>query len=266
VVTEIAGAGTPEPCWRGWLEAAAWPALDLSGAGVPLVVAPHPDDEVLGVGGLLGLLGAGELLAVTDGEASHPGSTAIGPARLAGLRRAETERALGLLGLAGMVVHRLGQPDGAIDEAALSAALVRLLRPGRWCLATWRDDGHPDHEAVGRAAAAACADTGARLLEYPVWAWHWAAPADPRLPWHRLRQVRLPARVLAVKAAAVAAFRSQTEPLGPAPADAAVLPVAVLDRFRRPYEVLFGPPGPAASDAEPAAGDPERAREVPGDQ
>jgi LmbE family N-acetylglucosaminyl deacetylase len=67
-------------------------------------------------------------------------------------------------------VHRLGQPDGGIDEDALAAALEPLLGPGRWCLATWRADGHPDHEAVGRAAARACTATGARLLEYPVWA------------------------------------------------------------------------------------------------
>lgn len=239
-MTDIVGAGTAEPCWRDWLDDRAWPDLELAGAGIPLIVAPHPDDEVLGVGGLLNRLGRGEFVAVTDGEASHPGSTAITPARLATLRRAEADQALRLLGLAGMVVHRLGQPDGAVDEAALSATLVRLLCPGRWCLATWRADGHPDHEAVGRAAAAACTATGGRLLEYPIWAWHWAPPGDPRLPWHRLRRVPLPAGVLAAKATALAAFRSQLEPLGPAPADAAILPAAVLDRFRRPYEVVFG--------------------------
>jgi hypothetical protein len=82
--------------------------------------------------------------------------------------------------------------------------------------------------------------TGARLLAYPVWAWHWAQPADPRVPWSRASVVRLPADVRRAKAAAVTAFRSQTEPLGPDAADAAVLPTAVLARFARPYEVVFG--------------------------
>jgi LmbE family N-acetylglucosaminyl deacetylase len=239
MVTEIAGTGTTEEGWRAWLDAAPLPELDLARAGVPLVVAPHPDDEVLGPGGLLARVGAAEVLAVTDGEASHPGSAVLDRETLRGIRPLETERALRLLGLPGTTVHRLGQPDGGIDEAALRVALRALLRPGRWCLATWRGDGHPDHEAVGRAAAAACADTGARLLEYPVWAWHWADPADPRLPWRRAHRVTLPARVRAAKNTAMGAYRSQIAALGPSPADAALLPPPVLDRFRRPYEVVF---------------------------
>lgn len=252
MVTEIAGAGTAERVWRGWLDGAPLPELDLSGAGRPLVVAPHPDDEVLGVGGLLALLaplaplapgGAVDVVAVTDGEGSHPGSSAVRPDTLRRVRPAETARALAELGLggpAGAVVHRLRHPDGAVDEAALAAALRGLLAPGQWCLATWRGDGHPDHEATGRAAAAACAAAGARLLEFPVWAWHWAVPGDERLPWSSAYRIRLPERVRAAKSAAIGAYRSQIEALGPADADAPVLPPHVLDRFRRPYEVVFG--------------------------
>ncbi|MDQ6896829.1 MAG: hypothetical protein M3171_09545, partial [Actinomycetota bacterium] len=43
----------------------------------------------------------------------------------------------------------------------------------------------------GRAARA-CAHTGARLVEYPVWMWHWAAPLDPAVSWQRVRRHRLP--------------------------------------------------------------------------
>ena len=52
--------------------------------------------------------------------------------------------------------------------------------PARVCLAPWPGDGHPDHDACGRAAAAAAAATGAPLLQYLVWAWHWADPARHR--------------------------------------------------------------------------------------
>ena len=135
--------------------------------------------------------------------------------------------------------RRLGHPDGGVDQEALSAYLTRLLVPGRWCLSTWRGDGHPDHEAVGRAAATACAATGARLVEYPIWLWHWARPGDARVPWDRARVVPLPDRARAAKAAAVAEFASQIQPLGPDPADAAILPPAVLARFQRPMEVYF---------------------------
>jgi LmbE family N-acetylglucosaminyl deacetylase len=239
MVTVIEGAGTDDTRWRTWPAVAGWPALTVDPPGPPLVVAPHPDDEVLGVGGLLALLRDAEVVAVTDGEASHPGSTVHSPARLAALRRDETTEALRRLGLPGTPVVHLGQPDGDIDEQALTAALTARLTPGRWCLATWRGDGHPDHEAVGRAAAAACAATGARLLEYPIWTWHWAAPGDERVPWDRARRLDLPAAAQQAKEAAVQAFPSQINDLGPAPADAAILPPHVLARFRRTFEVVF---------------------------
>ncbi|GIJ74281.1 PIG-L deacetylase family protein [Virgisporangium ochraceum] len=232
----IEGDGTDEAAWSS-LD--AFPALEWDAHDPPLVVAPHPDDEILGVGGAMAILGAADVFAVTDGEASHPGSTVYTPAKLAALRREETDAALDRLGVDPVLVHRLGQPDGGIDEAALAAALTPLLWPGRWCFATWRGDGHPDHEAVGRAAATACARTGARLLEYPVWMWHWARPGDPRVPWERARRIDLDADVRERKRAAVAEFRSQTGPLGPEPADAPILPPAVLARFERPFETVL---------------------------
>ncbi|GAB2587496.1 acetylglucosaminylphosphatidylinositol deacetylase [Paractinoplanes abujensis] len=231
--------GTPEEDWRAWPATAAWPELPLAGAGTPLVVAPHPDDEILGVAGLMATLGRAELVAVTDGEASHPGSTVHTQAELAAIRRAETDEALRRLGLGDARVHRLGQPDGKIEEGPLTEILTGLLAPGRWCLATWREDGHPDHEAVGRAAARACEATGAVLLEYPIWTWHWAAPGDARVPWDRCLRIDLDEMASAAKAAAIAAFPSQIAPLGPDPADAAILPPHVLARFARPYEAVF---------------------------
>lgn len=239
MVTPIVGEGTPESRWREWPAIAGWPTLDLDPPGPPLVVAPHPDDEILGVAGLMATLGRADLVAVTDGEGSHPGSTVYTPAELASLRRAETADALARLGLGESTVHRLGQPDGGVDEDAVARELTALLAPGRWCLATWRGDGHPDHEAVGRAAARACEATGARLLEYPIWMWHWARPGDPDVPWERAHRIDLSASAVAAKAAAVAAFPSQIAALGPAEADAAILPPHVLARFARPFETVF---------------------------
>ena len=239
MVTVIEGAGTDDTRWRTWPAVADWAALTVDPPGPPLVVAPHPDDEVLGVGGLLAMLRAAEVVAVTDGEASHPGSTVHTPARLAALRRDETAEALRRLGVGDTPVVHLGQPDGGIDEEAVAAALTARLTPGRWCLTTWRGDGHPDHEAVGRSAATACAATGARLLEYPIWAWHWAEPGDDRVPWPRARRLDLPPAARRAKEAAIQAFPSQIHDLGPAPADAAILPPPVLARFRRSFEVVF---------------------------
>ncbi|WFE39305.1 PIG-L family deacetylase [Micromonospora sp. WMMD998] len=247
MVRPIAGAGTDETIWRTWPAPAAWPALALDDpvrSTPPLVVAPHPDDEVLGVGGLVAMLAEGpgaEIAVVTDGEASHPGSTVHSRAELAAIRRAETVTACGLLGVAPAAIEHLGHPDGGVDEAALTDALTARLAPGRWCVTTWRGDGHPDHEAVGRAAAAACRRTGAMLLEFPVWTWHWAEPDEPDVPWHRARRIDLTGAARAAKRDAIDAFHSQVRPLGPDPADAAILPPHVLARFARPYETVFVP-------------------------
>ncbi len=245
--TAISGSGTPESDWLAWPGLRPADPLGLADCARVVLVAPHPDDEVLGVGGLLRLLTARgvpvEIVAVTDGDASHPGSPTMTPGQLVQARRDESLEALRRLGVA-PTVHRLGHGDGRVGESEgiLTAYLSALLGPSdasTWCLATWEHDGHPDHEAIGRAARTACTATGARLLSYPVWTWHWARPADPRVPWTRARVVDLDAGTHAAKLAAVAAFGTQIRPLSDDPADAAVLPPYVLDRLTRPFEVVF---------------------------
>ncbi|WP_236705440.1 PIG-L deacetylase family protein, partial [Frankia sp. ACN1ag] len=137
--------GTPEPVWRAWQP--GWSELDLTPAPpAVVVVAPHPDDEVLGVGGLLvrlhGLGAAITVVAVTDGDASHPGSPTLAPAELARRRIAEQHAALTALGLAQVPVHRIGLGDGRVagHEAALADQVEPLLTPGCWVLTTYTGD------------------------------------------------------------------------------------------------------------------------------
>jgi LmbE family N-acetylglucosaminyl deacetylase len=238
-VTAIVGAGTAEDVWTEWLEERPWPVLDLAAVGGRRVVvlAAHPDDEVLGVGGLLAALAARRhklvLVWVTDGEASHPGSTAIPRAELGARRREESQRAVAQLGLKPVATHHLALPDGRVAEhpRELDDALHHIMCPGDLVIAPWSSDGHPDHDAVGAAAAAT---PGIVTWHYPIWMWHWASPHDPDIPWSRLHATKVPD--LATKAAAVSEFVSQVEPLGPQPADAPILPPHVLARFRRSRE------------------------------
>ncbi len=149
-----------------------------------LVVAPHPDDESLGCGGLLALLGdAGvevHALLVTDGTASHPNSRRFDADARRALRDAEWRTALACLGIGACAMHRLGCPDGAVPVpgdprfAGVQADLCVLLDAidPELVLLPWRRDPHPDHRASHALMQAALAGRARsqRCLEYLVWA------------------------------------------------------------------------------------------------
>jgi LmbE family N-acetylglucosaminyl deacetylase len=242
----IQAAGTPEAEWAAWSRLSALPELDLTGLARVLVVAAHPDDDVLGVGGTLARLAAAgarlRLVAVTDGEASHPHSRSPIARDLVRIRAAETRHALAALGAAGTEVVRLGLPDTGVGlhEEELVRLLTTELSAGfDVCLAPWRGDVHADHEAAGRAAVAAGALTGVPVLQYPVWTWHWSHPEDPRVPWERAARIPLGPRERARKLAALDCFTSQLLALGGDLADAAVLPPEEIAHFRRDHEVVL---------------------------
>lgn len=239
--------GTTAATWRDELAGRTLPPVALDGLSRVVVVAAHPDDETLGAGGLVSRAhGAGldvVVVVATRGERCHPHSPTHPPERLAELRAVELDEAVSLLS-PGTRPELLGMPDGGVArcEDELVARLVALVGDGRRTLlvAPWRHDAHPDHEAAGRAAATTAARTGARLLEYPVWFWHWAMPVDA--PWGTARRLDLDPVEWTTKQAAVAAHRTQVAPLSPEPGDEALLTPAFLEHFAAPYEVFWEVP------------------------
>ncbi|MBE7209682.1 MAG: PIG-L family deacetylase [Gluconacetobacter diazotrophicus] len=216
----------------------------------PLVLAPHPDDESLGCGGLLALCAAagipGSVAMLTDGAASHPGSPSWPPHRLAAERERECRAALSELGhpLDRLRFHRF--PDAALPNAgpeferAVSAVLEQADADDcRLLLAPWIADPHCDHEAAQRIARAAASRSNRRLLSYPVWGW--TLPPDAPLPEPgRLRGCRLPVDpVRPTKRRAVAAHRTQAGTVIADAPDAFVLPSVLLDACDQPFETFI---------------------------
>ena len=169
-------------------------ATSLVPAGARVVViAPHPGDEVLACGGMLQLLSTLEyplqLISITDGSASHPGSHRWPASRLSVVRPQESAEALRRLG---MPMHSLKWIRGGFCDNALSARepqlsqfIARYLQAGDVVFTTWRNDGNPDHEAVGRASAKALLGQFGLGLTVPGEAWHigWlGAKGGPTVP------------------------------------------------------------------------------------
>lgn len=209
-----------------------------------VIIAPHPDDEILGMGGLMAELAAiGRdilLVAVTDGTASHPGSSLWSPARLAKARPAETATALRHMHLEHVPIVRGGFPDGALarNQDQLATFIGQILHPGDVVFATWRFDGHPDHETVGVASAIAAQKAKAKLIEVPIWAWHWATPGSDEVPWHRARRVQLDDTIFLRKRQAMRAYKSQLS-VDASTTPGPVVPAAALARLLRAEEIFF---------------------------
>ena len=201
----------------------------VAGHPVALVLAPHPDDDVLGCGGLIAAKRAAGVAVfvayLTDGGASHPGHPALTPAELVVQRAAEAREALRLLGVDPSAIQFLGFPDGELNRlgsasaAALENALRRLLeslRPDEIFI-PFRRDGSSEHEAafVHFAAALAASGRRPRVYEFPVWSW-WNPLLLRRALFtsRRVHRFRFPG-LGSVKARAIAAHASQTRAVPP---------------------------------------------------
>jgi LmbE family N-acetylglucosaminyl deacetylase len=167
---------------RGWRELPLG-SLDLvTGPGRALILAPHPDDESLGCGGLIAACcqaARPPIVAIlTDGGMSHPGSKAFPHEQLVRLREAEARGAASVLGLPQDRLMFLREPDTAAPRAgeAFNRVVERLIRLAirfgcSSIFAPWRFDPHCDHEAASIIASDVAQRLRIRHIAYPVWGW-----------------------------------------------------------------------------------------------
>lgn len=196
---------------------------DIAAIRRALIIAPHPDDESLGCGGLLALLSRqGCLVAVifvTDGGASHPHSPTWPREKLAARRRAEANAALSELGLGDaervfLNLRDAEPPPPASQEwrsaAARVSSVVEKLRP-ELVVVPWRRDPHCDHRAAWHLVHDALKISPRPLiLEYAIWLDELGSPSD-RPHASEVETVAIDVTpALAAKKRAIAMHRTQT--------------------------------------------------------
>ena len=217
---------------------------DAAECGRTLVLAPHPDDETIGCGGLLALLGRAGLpvhvVLISDGAGSHPQSRAYPAPRLRALRWSEMIAALRELGHQPNILSALGLPDGGVPTACdpgfgtavdMLTRIVKRFRPDTVVMPC-RDDAHPDHRAAYALGTAVCRSSAphARRLEYPVW----GGGARHGPVW----QLDISA-VLDNKRRALSHHRSQQGRIVNDDPQGFVLPQELLERCALPVEIYF---------------------------
>lgn len=199
----------------------AWcKARDLETVGeAVLVVAPHPDDEVLGCAGLVQrLLNTGrqvDVVILSGGEHSHAGCCGIDEAELVENRRQLSRRAAGIIGLPPERLHFLGYPDGGIAfdnaETGKFRQLMAELNPNA-VFVPHRGEGWSDHLAAAEIARRLVEDAKAvRLFEYCVWFWYYNTRS---IDWRQARVLKMSPEENRKKQQAIDAYVKPLAPCG----------------------------------------------------
>jgi len=233
---------------------AAWSRLPVGGltaiigTGTCIVLAPHPDDESLGCGGLIAeCVASGRpptILFLTDGTGSHPRSVEYHSDRLRTLRQHEAIAAVDALGASADCVLFLDQKDSAAPIAGpeFDAVIAMILRvapaSATAILAPWRHDPHCDHEAAALMAERVARLRNLRLISYPVWGWTLPPATEIDAPSRAGWRLDI-ARHLPAKRRAIGAHRSQLGRIITDDPTGFQLPPELLAVFDQPYETFL---------------------------
>jgi LmbE family N-acetylglucosaminyl deacetylase len=214
-------------------------------------VAPHPDDEVFGCGGLIArtVAAGGEVAVVvlSRGERSHASCCDLSGEAIGQRRVALATEAAGHLSLRQERLIFLDWPDGQIGGSEPQeqdrrtkelAGWIARLRPEA-VFAPHPFEGWADHEAAERMTRTAIERSGVacRLFHYCVWFW-FSMPLRRalRIDWRKARVLDI-ADVYNRKRAAMDAYLEPCAPCGNP--WSGVLPRELLRAFRWKKELFF---------------------------
>ncbi|TQI71416.1 LmbE family N-acetylglucosaminyl deacetylase [Gramella sp. Hel_I_59] len=232
------------------------PFLNIEGLhrdlGKVIIVAPHPDDESLGCGGLIAHLATQNaevsVLFLTNGDASHPNSSKFPQNKLGKLRKSEAINACKILGVKEKNLIFLNASDGKLaekfknDDSVVNELkeLFQQKEPDT-IFAPWRRDHHIDHIAAYNLINKAAESLESTIVEYPIWLWKkgesadW--PAEDEVLTFRLKIDS----VKEIKKAAIQAHISQTTNLIDDDPEGFILTEDLMQPFIGNYEYFFFP-------------------------
>jgi len=195
-----------------------------------LIIAPHPDDEVLGCGGMIADLTAlgkrTDVLFITEGAASHNGCCSVVESEVGKQRRYLAFQANAILGIPKENLTFLDGKDGKLpregqaDFNAMAQNIARIIKDKApdaiFCPHPL--EGWSDHIAASELAGAAIAllprEKRPRLYYYCVWFWY-SLPLTKalRIDWRKARLLNIQGQY-SVKEKAINAYISALAPCG----------------------------------------------------
>lgn len=188
-----------------------------------VIVAPHPDDEIIGCGGLITRLisqgNSPHIIIMTGGEGSHNGCCDTPKKDIVNARRHLTRNALAILGLSAKYLHELNFKDGNInsDDAEVESLkrLITEINPQSIFVPHW-GEGWRDHintaKLIRNIINSSSILTKPKVWEYCVWMWYYNVWRG--LDWKNCYKVAMTKEELSRKRVAMQAYISPLAPCG----------------------------------------------------
>ncbi len=226
-----------------YLDVRAEKVIPFNPQGCILILAPHPDDEVFGCGGLIARMcaygRAPHVVVLTGGDGSLQSHGEIPPSEVENVRRILTRRAMDIFGLPSENLHLLDFKDGSISECFKQSSYRKIIEQLIVDIAPdvifvpHHGEGWPDHLAV-REIGIELAPHGVEVWEYCVWFWYYMQRG---IDWTASRVLKLTTAELKLKHKAIDIYQSALSPCGKP--WIGVLPPLFIKANSRSREVYF---------------------------
>lgn len=211
-------------------------------SGNVLIVAPHPDDEVIGCGGLIRrLVEKGQRVDVcilSGGGKSHNGCCDIDEHTLIEARRNLSRKAAEIISLPIDHLHFLNYPDGSIsydnENTPQLQKMITELKPDA-IFVPHKGEGWSDHIETGKIVREMLKDGGTfHLYEYCVWFWYYNVW---NIDWKQAYVLRMTKEEQDIKNKAMNSYILPKAPCGKPLSG--VLPKVFVDANRWDKELYF---------------------------